>query len=109
MSHRQTFFLLSAHLGRILVGLVLKAYQMKHSVSENTVKFVFERLAKLHGIVADTVYTDVKLSGKIISAVVQRKGHNIGVEIVVHALLIEVEQILVAAEQVVQLAYSFAV
>ena len=109
MSHRKTFFLLFAHRFRIGVGFVFEAYQMQHSMCQNPMKLVFERLAHLLGVVTDPVDADVKLAREILAAVVKRKRHDVGVEIVVHALLVELQEVFVAAEQVIQLADFLAV
>lgn len=104
MSHFQTKVLLSPHLCSISVGLVFVTDEMQDTMRQNAVELVPERPSELLGVVANPVNADIKLARKKLRTVVQRKRDDVGVEVVVHALHVEVIQALIRAEHVIQLS-----
>ena len=98
---------LSAHFRRILLRLVLKSTKMEKSMSDDSQKLFIKSHLKNAGILAHPFHTDVNITIEA-SALHIVECNYIRESVVLEVLKIELEQIVIIAENVIHIAQLFA-
>ena len=102
--HRSNF--LSAHFCRILLRLVLKTAKVKQSVSENPKQFFLESHPVDDGIFAHPFHTDIDVAVQEVTLHIVERD-DVGESIVLQILEVELEQIVVVAKDIIDVAQLF--
>ncbi len=104
--HRSSF--LSAHFCRILLRLVLKTAKVEQSVSENPKQFFLESHPVDDGIFAHPFHTDIDVAVKEFALHIVERD-DVGERVVLEILEVELEKIVVVAEDIIDVTQLFAV
>ena len=101
-------FLFGSHLGFGFGSLIRLTREMQQAVDNNTMQFMKERYTHLLGIGGNRVQRNINIA---IHARVRGiiKGDDIGIVVVLKELTIDGENLLVVAEDIVELAYRVAI
>ena len=101
-------FLFGGHLGFGFGGFVGLASEVEQAVDDDTVQFVKERCAYLLGVGGNRVerYVNIAIHACARGII---KGDDVGIVVVLEKLLIDGEDLLVIAEDIVEVAYGVAV
>ena len=99
---------LTAHLGGILLRLVLETTQMQHPVGNHPKQLLLKRHPKLDGILAHPFHTDIDVTVKEITLHIV-ECDDVGERVVLKILQIELEEILIIAKDIVDIPDLLAV
>ena len=101
-------FLFGCHLCFGFGGFVGLAREVKKTVDDDTVQFVEERCAYLFGVGGNRVerYIDIAVHACARGII---KGDDVGIVVVLEKLLIDGKNLLIIAEDIVEVAYGVAV
>ena len=101
-------FLFGSHLGFGFGSLIRLAREMQQAVDNNTMQFMKERYTHLLGIGSNRVQRNINIA---IHARVRGiiKGDDVGIVVVLKELTIDRQNLLVVAEDIVELAYRVAI
>ena len=99
---------LTAHLGGILLRLVLETTQMQHPVGNHPKQLLLKRHPKLNGILAHPFHTDIDVAVEPVTLHIVERD-DVGERVVLKILQVELEEILIIAKDIVDIPHLFAV
>ena len=108
MQAAESILLFGGHLGFGLRGFVRLACEMQQAVDNDTVQFVEEWCAYLFGVGGNGVERDVDIAIHACARGII-KGDDVGIVVVLEKLLIDGKDLLVVAEDIVEVAHKVAV
>ena len=101
-------FLFGSHLGFGFGSLIRLTREMQQAVDNNTMQFVKERYTHLLGIGGNRVQRNINIAIHACARGII-KGDDVGIVVVLKELTIDRQNLLVVAEDIVELAYRVAI